>query len=268
MNFWDGQLSYIQNIFLPIIIGFLVFSPVLAAAFAFGFVRRWLLWRVGGKDSRKDNMISRIKDTIAVALANVRILSESYPGWMHFMIVWGAILFVLGKLIRLFSYTVHINNPPQDVFLYASFASEVGAVLIIVGGLLAVFRRYILKPPRLDTKSDDTLIFLWVFVILLTGFMVKGFRIATADTPPTDWYKWAPVSYGFSKILPAFARTYYNHILLWHRVLFHTVVAFTVPGVHFRHPIPHAARLTITLECLLPLLETEGSAYPDKPGDR
>ena len=226
MNFWDGQLSYIQNIFLPIIIGVLVLSPALAAAFAFGFVRRWLLWRVGGKDSRKDNMIGRIKDTIAVALANVRILSESYPGWMHFMIVWGAILFVLGKLIRLFSYTVHINNPPQDVFLYASLASEVGAVLIIVGGLLAVFRRYILKPPRLDTKSDDTLIFLWVFVILLTGFIVKGFRIATADTPPTDWDKWAPVSYGFSKILPAFARTYYNQILVWHRVLFHTAVAF------------------------------------------
>jgi Fe-S oxidoreductase len=226
MDFWDGQLDYIQNIFLPVIIGFLVFSPALAAAFSFGYVRRFLLWRLGGKDSRTDNLVGRIKTTILVAFAHMRILREAYPGWMHFMILWGSILFVFGKLIRLFSYTVHINNPPQDVFLYASLASEVGAALIIIGGLLAIFRRYILKPPRLDTKADDTLVFFWVFVILLTGFMIKGFRIATADASPAEWYLWAPISFGFSKIFETFSITYYNQILVWHRVIFHTAVAF------------------------------------------
>lgn len=226
MSFWDGQLAYIQDIFLPVIIGFLVFSPALAALFAFGFVRRWFLWRLGGKDSRRDNLFGRLKTTIAVALAHFKLLDESYPGWMHFMILWGSILLVFGKLIRLLSYTVHIDSPPQSVFLYASLVAEVGAGLIIVGGLLAIFRRYVLRPPRLDTKSDDSLVFLWVFVIVLTGLMIKGYRIATADALPDDWYRWSPIGYGFSKVFPTFLTAYHNQILTWHRVVFHTVVGF------------------------------------------
>ena len=44
---------------------------------------------------------------------------------------------------------------------------------------MAVYRRYIARPPRLDTKPDDTLIFIWVGVVILTGFMAKGYRIAS-----------------------------------------------------------------------------------------
>jgi len=233
MSFWDGQLVYIQDIFLPVIIGFLVLSPALAALFAFGFVRRWLLWRVGGKESRTDNLFGRIKTTLAVALAHFKILDESYPGWMHFMIWWGTILFVFGKFIRLFSYTVHIDSPPQSVFLYASLASEIGAALIIVGGLLAIFRRYVLRPSRLDTKSDDSLVFLWVFLVLITGFMIKGYRIATSEATTDDWYLWSPIGYGFSKIFPTFLTAYRNQILIWHRVVFHTAVGFVLLGYVF-----------------------------------
>jgi Fe-S oxidoreductase/nitrate reductase gamma subunit len=233
IDFWggahtNGQLYYIQNIFAPVIIGFLIFSPALMALFAYAFARRWFLWRRGGKESRTDNMFSRIKTTVGVAVGYTRMLSEAYPGWMHLMILWGTALFVMGKIIRLFSYTVHISSPPQDVFLAASLASEVGAALIIVGGLLAIFRRYILKPPRLDTKFDDTLIFLFVFVILISGFMIKGYRIAISEVPLNGWHEWwwSPIGYGFSKIFMVFPEAYRNEILTWHRVVIHTFVAF------------------------------------------
>ena len=232
-SFWGGahtggQLYYIQNIFAPVIIGFLIFSPALMALFAYAFARRWFLWGRGGKESRTDNMFGRIKTTVGVAVGYTRMLSEAYPGWMHLMILWGTALFVMGKIIRLFSYTVHISSPPQTVFLAASLASEVGAALIIVGGLLAIFRRYILKPPRLDTKFDDTQLFLFVFVIIISGFMIKGFRIAESQVPLNGWREWwwSPIGYGFSKIFMVFPDAYRNQILTWHRVVIHTFVAF------------------------------------------
>jgi len=198
MDFWTGQLEYIQDIFKPIIIAVLILSPILIALFALGFYRRCQLWRLGREDKRTDSISTRIKTTLGVAFAHLRLLSEAYPGWMHFLIFWGAAMIVVSKIIRLLSYPIGIDNPPQDVFLYTSLASEIGAILIIIGGLLAIYRRYVVKPSRLDTKPDDTLVFPFVFLILLTGFMIKGYRIATSDVSPTDWAVWSPIGYGFS----------------------------------------------------------------------
>jgi Fe-S oxidoreductase/nitrate reductase gamma subunit len=233
VSFWGGahtygQLFYIQNIFAPVIIGFLIFSAALMALFAYAFLRHWFLWKRGAKESRTDNMFGRIKTTLGVVVGYTRMMNEAYPGWMHFLILWGTAMFVIGKLIRLFSYFVHISSPPQDVFLAASFVSEVGAALIIIGGLLAIFRRYILRPKRLDTKFDDTQVFLFVFIILISGFMIKGYRIAVSEVPLNgfgEWW-WSPIGYWFSKIFMVFPIDYRNEILIWHRVVIHTAIAF------------------------------------------
>ena len=129
MDFWTGQLGYIDDIFKPIIIAVLILSPVLIVLFALGFYRRYRVWRLGQPDKRTDSIFTRIKTTLGVSFAHLRMirLSEAFPGCMHFLIFYGAALIVVSKIIRLFSYTVDIANPPQDVFLYASLASEIGA---------------------------------------------------------------------------------------------------------------------------------------------
>ena len=225
--FWAVQEIYIVKIFLPIIVAVLIASPVLVALFAFGFLRRYSLWRLGGADNRFGNIGARLTTTCAVALAHVRVLKEAYPGIMHLLILWGSVLLILGKIVRLFSYPVGLTVPPQGVFLYSSFASELGGVLIIVGGCIALYRRYVAKPSRLDTLPDDTLIFGWVFLILLTGYMTKGYRIAISEAgSPADWAMWSPVGYFFSFAFPTFMTEAKNEILLWHRALIHTIPAF------------------------------------------
>lgn len=173
--FWAGQLIYIRDIFLPIIIGTLVFVPLLVAAFVFGFRRHYRLWKLGQPDDRSGHWWQRFITTLLVAVFNIRIIrgKELYPGIMHALIFGGAAILVLGKIVRLFSYVTGITNPPQSVYLYASWAAELGGVLLLIGGILAVIRRYIIRPARLDNKPEDSLIYIWVFLIVLTGFMVK-----------------------------------------------------------------------------------------------
>lgn len=224
--FWARQELYITKIFLPVIIGSLVCLILLSLLFVLGFYRRFLLWRQGRADDRFDNWVTRLKTTLAVALANSGILREFYPGLMHLLIFWGTAILILGKIVRLFSYPVGLTNPPQSIFLYSSLASEIGAVLIIIGGSMAVYRRYILKPSRLDTQQDDTLIFGWVALILLTGFMVKGYRIAVGGAGSAiEWAMWSPIGYLISPAFPTFLTTTQNEILLWHRTIIHAVAA-------------------------------------------
>ena len=225
--FWAIQEVYIVKIFLPIIVAVLIASPVFVLLFAFGFLRRYSLWRLGAADNRFGKVWARLSTTLAVALAHVRVLREAYPGIMHFLILWGTVLLVFGKAVRLFSYPVGLTVPPQSVFLWASFASEIGGLMIIVGGCIALYRRYVLKPPRLDTMPDDTLVFGWVFLILLTGYMTKGYRIAISEVgAPADWAMWSPVGYLLSHIFPTFMTAAKNEILLWHRAIIHTIPAF------------------------------------------
>jgi Fe-S oxidoreductase/nitrate reductase gamma subunit len=230
--FWAGQEVYLNEVFLPIIIGVLVFVPVLIIIFAFGFGRHYRLWKLGQPDSRSGNWWQRLMTTLSVALVNIRIIrgKELYPGTMHALIFGGAAILILGKIVRLFSYLTGITSPPQSVYLYASWASEAGAVLLLIGGAMAVYRRYIIRPPRLDNKPEDSLIYVWVFLVVLTGLMVKGYRIASSDVAAVDWAMWSPVGYLISHIFPTFIVNARNEILVWHRALIHTVPAFILLG--------------------------------------
>jgi Fe-S oxidoreductase/nitrate reductase gamma subunit len=154
-------------------------------------------------------------------------MAESYPGTMHLLIFWGILFIFLGKVIRLFSYPVGLTTPPQPLFLYASFLSEIGGVMVIVGGFLGFVRRYLLKPSRLDTKLDNHLIFILGFVILMTGYLAKAYRMVAAGTDiPSGWFSWAPVSYLLSPFILILSSEALNEILVWHRVLVHAIPSF------------------------------------------
>ncbi len=230
--FWAGQMVYIEEIFPPILLGVAVFFILLIILFAFGFGRRYLIWKLGQPDDRSGGWWTRFAGTLAVAVANIRIIrpGELYPGTMHALMFGGAALLIIGKIVRLFSYTVELSTPPQPVFLYFSLISEIGGALIVIGGIMAVIRRYVLKPSRLDNKPEDSLIYIWAFIIILTGFMVKGYRIAISEVSPTDWALWSPVGYLISHIFPTFLTEAKNEILVWHRALIHTVPAFILLG--------------------------------------
>jgi hypothetical protein len=118
--FWAGQKVYIEEIFPPILIGVALFFILLIILFLFGFGRRYRIWKLGQPEDRSGDFYTRLTGTLAVAVANIRIirLNELYPGIMHVLMFGGTALLILGKIVRLFSYAVDLTTPPQPVFLY------------------------------------------------------------------------------------------------------------------------------------------------------
>ena len=242
-RFWTAQEVYIMKVFLPIILGFLVLFIGLLAISALSFWwRHYRLWFLGKEENRSDQRATRLKTLLAVTFGHIRFWKEPYPGTMHFLIFWGAILIFLGKIVRLFSYPVGLTNPPQDIFKYASFVSEVGGLLVIIGGCMAIYRRYIVKPSRLETKPTNTLIYSWGAVLLMTGYFIKGYRIAIIGSGVVpDWLSWAPVSYFISRFFLILPTEPLNELLIWHRVLIHALPAFLFFAYVFitRTPLQH-----------------------------
>jgi Fe-S oxidoreductase len=225
--FWSSQEVYIQKVFLPMVIGFLVFCLGLLALFLWiSWRQHYRLWRLGKEEDRLGHLGKRLKTVVAVLFANFRIGEEFYPGLMHLLIFWGTLLIFLGKIIRVFSFPIELTNPPQTIFLYASLISEFGGVGVIVGGAMAVIRRYLIKPPRLERNPERTLIFVWGFVLLMTGYLAKAYRIAAVgvDVPP-NWFAWAPVSYLLSNFILILTSKPLNELLVWHRAFIHALPA-------------------------------------------
>jgi Fe-S oxidoreductase/nitrate reductase gamma subunit len=225
--FWTREEVYITKIFLPITIGFLVLCIGLLALFVLSFWRQhYRLWRLGKEEDRLGQVGTRLKTVLAVIFANFGIGEEFYPGTMHFLISWGTLLIFLGKIVRLFSFPVTLANPPQNIFLYASFISEFGGVLVIIGGGMAIIRRYLIKPSRLDTKPERTLIFVWGFFLLITGYFIKGYRMAAVGVNvPSGWFFWAPISYLVSNFILILPSRPLNELLIWHRAFIHAIPA-------------------------------------------
>jgi Fe-S oxidoreductase/nitrate reductase gamma subunit len=261
--FWLGQKKYVSEIFMPVIISVGILAPILVVLFILGFGRRWRLWALGKPDKRTDKWPTRLLTTLAVAVMNIRILSmkELYAGIMHDFIFSGAVLLFLGKIVRLFSFG-GLTTPPQSIYLYASLVSEIGGVMILIGGAMATYRRYIRKPARLDTVLEDTLVIVWAFVLVLTGFMIKGYRIAVSEVPPPDWAMWSPVGYLVSPIFTTFTVSLKNDILVWHRVLVHTIPAIILLGYIWVMQSRLQHILLSTLNVLFRSLKAKGALVP------
>lgn len=232
LNFWIKQNAYLSKVIYPVGIGFFILIIGLIFLFYYTFKKQHhKLWHIGKKEDCSGQNWERIKLLIKVAAGHYGILRERYPGIMHFLIFWGTIILFLGKFIRLFTPISGFSIPPHQIYLFASFISEIGGIIILIGAGMAVFRRFILRPPRLDSKQDDYLKYLWVFLIILTGYLIKAYRIAlSSGFLPANSLLWAPISSYFSRIILVFSNEPLNELFLWHRVLIHAIPAFILFG--------------------------------------
>ena len=220
------------EIFLPILIAFGIIFLGLTALFIIFFRRtHYRLWRLGKPDRCSDQALKRLKTLLAVMFGHARFWKEPFPGTMHFLIFVGTLLIFWGKGIRLFSLLTGLTIPPQSIYLVASFLSELGGLLVLLGGTIAIVRRYVFRPSRLDSKHDDRFKYILGFIILMTGYLVKSYRMAiTAGTLPPDSYLLAPVSTLLAKVMLIQSPEPLNDLLISHRVLIHAIPATILVG--------------------------------------
>jgi len=140
---------------------------------------------------------------------------EFYPGITHFFIFIGCVAFVGGSIVDAVShYTTHFLK--GSFYLANSLVVDVFGLLAIAGVLLAIYRRYVQKPSRLDNKGEDLVALLLTLVVVASGYVVEGFRIAATELKDNpDWAVWSPG--GFLLAL-GFNGLSQNALLTWHRI--------------------------------------------------
>ena len=150
--------------------------------------------------------------------------NELYPGITHLLILGGCGILLLGAFLDFLShYFLHFMH--GGFYLGYVLVTDAGGVAVLIGAILAIIRRYSMKPDRLDNKGEDLIaLFLIVFVVFF-GFLVEGARLAATNPP------WAPWSFGGYVLSLAFSGLSYDALLTTHQVMWWVHVITTLVAV-------------------------------------
>ena len=169
-------------------IGFVIITLLIL----FGLFRRSRMWRRGKGENRFDNPVRRFIDLIVYGFIQKRIFKDRFAGIMHMLIFSGFIMLTIGTAI----VTVEADTPLHffvgPFYLIFSFVMDLFGLALLAGVLLAFFRRYILRPAKLDNKWDDAAILVLLFIIVITGYLIEALRIRA--TMP-EFEKWSFVGW-------------------------------------------------------------------------
>ena len=186
----------------------------------YGIYTHVRLWAAGKQEERGGSLVARIWSAVRYAFVQKHFFKESYPGIMHLFIVVGFCIPLAVVVITQWPFSL-----PATFGNIFSCALDIIGLCALVGCLLALVRRYVLKPDRLDNKPDDALALILVTAIFFLGFVIEGFRIGITSPPNALW---TPVGLITAKILSVIGLTGegigpFLHHLIW-RVHFFLVL--------------------------------------------
>jgi len=159
-----------------------------------GIYDHYKLWRLGQPEDRERwcQVGPGLWRVVKGTLGHFRILRERYPGVMHWMFFWGFAIFALGTLS--IAVRDHTGLPTFQgwYYLILSLMLNIFSLLVIIAVIMALWRRIVIKPDRIDNKTEDWISLAFVFFLVVTGLLLSGLRIAFTED---NWALWRPLGY-------------------------------------------------------------------------
>jgi nitrate reductase gamma subunit len=195
-----------------------------------------------------------IKILVTEVIFHRKLFGKSFYRWLaHTLMVFGFVATFVVDMIKGFTtgYLVEFGVSFAREFEtgairpFLDFFLEFFSFLILVGCVLSIVRRFVIRPDQLRTEEEDITTLLFILFLELSGFFIEGYRIAhpevvqarnyMANFTPASANNW--ISFG-GYFLSQFLRNIkINADFLWY---FHVV-----PSLIWIIYIPHSKLLHI-----------------------
>lgn len=165
-------------------IAFILFFIASMTFFAMSAQRLIATLQLGKKDDRFGNIPERLKNVLTIAILQTKLLREPVAGTLHLFIFWG---FLALSLVVVESILEGLFGHFSFAFLggaysVITFSQEIFCLLVMIGVLGSLWRRFITKVRRLQVDAhgsrDAAMILSWIFLIVSTTLFQNAARIA------------------------------------------------------------------------------------------
>jgi Fe-S oxidoreductase len=207
----------------------IIFLIVLIASFVLlGLnVRKLIAYlKIGKPENRTDNPGKRIQNVLAVAFGQSKLLREPVAGIMHFLIFWGFMTLLLAILETIGEglFTGFNFSFLGPLYFPLCALQDLMGLLVIASVLFALFRRYVIRPKRLDVSGhaqfDATFILSMILLIMVSMFGQNAAQIARCICPMYDGKFISMQFAGIFSGLPADRVDMWFEIFWWMHILF------------------------------------------------
>ena len=217
---------------------YLLLVPTLAIA-GHGVWRHLRQWRAGQPAARFDRPWLRLGRLFKLAVLQLSLWRDNVAGVMHAMLFWGFLTLLAATTVVFVHHDLRIQIMQGDFYLYfQSLLVDIIGGLALIGVGIGCVRRWIVRPRKLVYSDQASWILIAIFVILATGFLLEGWRIAATDDP---WASWSPVgnAVAVASLAVASQSTLQTaHLILWwaHLVIVFAFLAW-VPYTKMLHTL-------------------------------
>jgi Fe-S oxidoreductase/nitrate reductase gamma subunit len=152
---------------------------------------------------------------------------------MHFSIFWGMLVLALGTALATVDWDVtHLFFGFQflkdGIYVVYELVLDIFGLLVLAGLGMAIYRRYLSRPARLKNlpyeslKGDDAYVLIMLGLILLSGYLTEGLRIAVLQP---SWAAWSPIGNAIASVFVSLGDPTNQtlHLVIWS---FHVLTAF------------------------------------------
>ena len=216
------------------IIGRIAYLTLLAITL-FIFIRRvYLVYSIvrigkGSFSDRFDRPLERIKVFLHHVLLQSRHIREPVGGIAHVLIFWGFIFYLLSYLNDPFlrgilpEYSILIIDSPYYLFIL-----DLAGIVVLIGVILALYRRVVIRPPSLENKWDAWLTLALIVTVVSLNYVFNAAKIALNPIYPTPL-----VSGAIANLIPISIAELVYHVAWWiHTVSLFCFMIFIVYSKH------------------------------------
>lgn len=157
------------------------------------------LLALGQPENRFKDWGRRIVDFVIYVGGQKAVVRDPFPGLIHLFIFMGFIVYAFGFLFMwlrgLFPFLPIVDTIEEgNVF---ALLLDIFAVIVFLALLIAAFRRYIIRPARLDNTPEAAIILLLIFGVISTFTLMTAGRLVV-DSHGAEW---SPVSFAIAGVL-------------------------------------------------------------------
>ncbi|MDJ0698509.1 MAG: (Fe-S)-binding protein [Woeseiaceae bacterium] len=211
--------------------------------------------RIGKPEThRKLQPLSQLGNALFFGVGQGRVNNRrfTYASVMHFCLGWGFIELVFATTVGFFTARDLLTGflPGMDVPWFAAL-NDLGGLLLFIGLVMALGRRYLSKPEALPQDAfkgrghllGDTGILLFLVLIVVGGFLSEAARLAI-ERPETAAFSF--VGYSLSGLASADAWTSLEPSIWWGHALTSFAFIAVLPLTKMFHAVAAIANVAVT----------------------
>jgi Fe-S oxidoreductase/nitrate reductase gamma subunit len=251
-------LDWISADYQPVLLGLFTLT-----ALGLFFAALWPKLNVMLKakpENRFDRSLDRVWNTLSIAFLQTKLMKNKKSGWMHALIFWGFLILILraGHFFVIgFFQEMPIPLPGfEAIHYFYSLVKDMVILLVTLAAIYALYRRLVIRPPRLSQSGEGILILVLILIIMASDIFFEG---AYFSMNPSAGTLMEPLGLGLSFLLAPLGSdiaVFLHNLAFWTHVLAilffltllprskHFHILTSIPNVYFSNVTGTGNQLT------------------------